>query len=451
MREREKLKISFPDWPAERERPSAETLRTLAASAGYTLETELSFENGAALAGADVAVLCRPESLETAAPLLDRERQLLVYLAEECRGLRCPEAERRETARREWELCHAAHLILSPRGADADALCRCYGAEPEKLLPLPDPEDGESAAAGELLALLRQRFREKVEHDRPFFSVVVPSYERHDSLERLLSQLTVQSYGDFEVIVVDQSAAIWTGWAAFPKLELVYHHIDTPGAVHARNVGIRLARGHVVAFTDDDCIPEMDWLRSARPYFDREEVAGLEGRVFADVYESTRYRVVTNAAVEGVGFMTANLFARRDVLLSLGGFDENFDHPHFREDTELGWRLLGRGEVPYAPEAAVLHPSALRREGRDSLAERNKFFVHDALLLQKDPERFLHLFLAEGHYRESAYWDFFRKGMDRHGLPLSEAAALAERSGIPDEYIPEWLKESLRKRRETAT
>lgn len=296
------------------------------------------------------------------------------------------------------------------------------------------------AISYELGFRLKQWYYEKVEKKRPFFSVVIPSYERHDSLTRLMDQLSVQSTQDFEVIIVDQSREVWPEAEAYPQLDMLYYKSRIKGATKARNLGIRLARGHVVAFIDDDCIPEPGWLENARRYFEDAETVGLEGKIFADIHDPSKYRIVNNVNFEGIGFMTANLLARRDILRQIGGFDEVFDNPHFREDTDIGWRLLDCGKVPYASDVAVLHPSHPRGKQRESSEERNKFYVHDPLLLKKDPERFLQLFLMEGHYKETAYWDYFRKGMERHALPRTMVMELVRKSGIDEEYIPAWLR-----------
>ena len=265
----------------------------------------------------------------------------------------------------------------------------------------------------------------------PFFSVIVPTYERPAELERLLDALRAQIHRDFEVVVVDQARE--RREPAAKTLRLRYIHTERRGAVRARNLGIAHATGEVVVFTDDDCIPAPDWLGNARPRFRNPAVVGLEGLVESDHSDETRWRVVTNVGFEGFGFMTANLFIRRSVLDRIGGFDERFDDPHFREDTDLGWRALVYGQIPFGRDVRVLHPAHPRSTERESAEARARFFVQDPLLFAKHPDRYVDLLRAEGnHLKNPVFWEHFMRGMVRHRvrLPLPKLRGIAGREQI---------------------
>lgn len=247
---------------------------------------------------------------------------------------------------------------------------------------------------------------------RPFFSVVVPTYARHDQLSRLVTLLAQQSCGDFELIVVDQTPEPWPERDRINGLDLCYIHTDVRGAVTARNTGASVATGAVIAFTDDDCEPGPDWLAAARREFERADIVGLEGLILSDRLDDPDWRAVTNSGLEGCAFMTANLFVRSDVFHAIGGFDPQFDNPHFREDTDLGWRMQELGRIPFSREAWVYHPPQSRSLERESLAERSRFFEKDALLLQKHPQKYCELFEREGQWRHNPYfWDHFLRGI----------------------------------------
>jgi len=234
--------------------------------------------------------------------------------------------------------------------------------------------------------------------------------------------LLSQTFRDFEVIIVDQTAEPWQ----VPKhvlsgLDLLYIHTDVRGAINARNTGAFHARGDVIAFTDDDCQPTPDWLENGTAYFTDPGVVGVEGLVQGDRRDDPKFRPVTNQGFEGLGFMTANLLVRRETFSALNGFDVQFDHPHFREDTDLGWRLLEHGRVPFAQNVRVFHPSHRRDNERESLTERNRFFEKDALLLRKHPKRYRELFLKEGHYRWNAgFREHFLRGAEKYGVRVDE-------------------------------
>jgi glycosyltransferase involved in cell wall biosynthesis/GT2 family glycosyltransferase len=267
---------------------------------------------------------------------------------------------------------------------------------------------------------------------RPYFSVVIPTYRRPALLRTLLERLEEQTFRGFEVVVVDQSEEPFDLAQVAPSFHLEYLHTEVPGATRARNLGIARARGRVIAFTDDDCEPDPRWLAHARRYFDDPNVIGVEGFIESDAERSEHVRVVTNVGFEGFGFMTANLFLHRVVIERIGGFDERFDRPHFREDTDLAWRALAYGRIPFGRDVRVLHPAHQVDLARESKAERVRFFVHDPLLFDKHPERYVGLLKAEGHYAtEASFWEHFLRGMARHRLR------------IPFERLAEFMPEEV--------
>lgn len=256
---------------------------------------------------------------------------------------------------------------------------------------------------------------------RPHFTVVIPTYERHHLLDRLMLKLDVQIERDFEVIVVDQSAAPWPAAQTPRRFPLCYVRSEIKGAVAARNLGGSLATGRIIAFTDDDCEPGADWLANGRKWFENPEVVGVEGLIRSDHINDPEWRQVTNIGFEGIGFMTANLLVRNRAFQELGGFDPAFDNPHFREDTDFGWRLQTLGEVPYAADVEVFHPAQRRNIERESQAERNRFFEKDALLLRKHPEKYRQLFFMEGHYRKTqGFWANLSRGFELYGVSPPE-------------------------------
>jgi GT2 family glycosyltransferase len=229
-----------------------------------------------------------------------------------------------------------------------------------------------------------------------------------------------QVFADFEAIVVDQTATPYELSGLRYNFAIQYIHTNEKGAVKARNLGIKHARGQVIAFTDDDCEPDAQWLANAYKYFDDVHVIGVEGLIESDEQDEEQYRIVRNLGVKGVGFKTANLFLRRNIVEKIGGFDERFDNPHFREDTDLAWRALACGEIPFAEDVRVLHPAQQRNVQRESGEERAKFFVHDPMLFHKHPERYIQLLKAEKHYaRTPGFWEHFMRGMVRYRVEIS--------------------------------
>jgi glycosyltransferase involved in cell wall biosynthesis/GT2 family glycosyltransferase len=266
--------------------------------------------------------------------------------------------------------------------------------------------------------MMRAAYRKK--GCEPYFSVIVPSYNRPAQLSDLLNALRKQTFTAFEVIVVDQSPEP-LAVAAF-GLDIEYCHTDVRGAIHARNYGASLATAARLAFIDDDCLPDSRWLENARRHFESAdgELVGIEGEIVCPESDRTRFRVVTNVGGAGL-YMTANLCVTASAFRLAGGFDPIFDNPHFREDTDLGWRLEELGAVLRAADVVVTHPAAPKTESADSDAVRDRFFEKDALLCRKHPDKFRQLFLFEEHYRRTpGYWPNFLRGAQKYQVDLQQ-------------------------------
>ena len=226
-------------------------------------------------------------------------------------------------------------------------------------------------------------------------SVVVPTYRRPELLERCLDALARQSMsaGSYEIIVADDAAdevtsGVVTRWR---EQGLPARHVPVTGPCHgpaaARNTGWRAAVGWLVAFTDDDTIPDAEWLRRGHAAFlARPALDAAHGRVIVPLPADPTDYERDAASLEGAGFVTANCFTRRGTLESLGGFDESFTGA-WREDSELFFRLLATGRcVERVSDAVVVHPVRPAAWGVSVRQQRKSAF--DALLYKKHPALF---------------------------------------------------------------
>ncbi|HEX4079735.1 MAG TPA: glycosyltransferase [Rhizomicrobium sp.] len=271
------------------------------------------------------------------------------------------------------------------------------------------------------LGHLLRRHHSRLDKRRPFFSVVVPSFERHGQLTLLMENIGRQTYSDFEVIVVDQSGSQWPDREIPWTMDLLYLHTDVRGPGFARNTGAMMARGRVIAFIDDDCEPFRDWLEGARGHFSEPGIVGVEGLILSDRAGDPEWRAVTNEGFEGVGFMTANLFVRAEVFHAINGFDIAFGDLPFREDTDLGWRAQELGTIVFSRAARVYHPPQPRSLERESLEARSHFFERDALLLHKHPGKYAELMRRERQWLQNPYfWPHFLAGTRRYRVKLPD-------------------------------
>jgi len=223
--------------------------------------------------------------------------------------------------------------------------------------------------------------------------------------------------------------------------KVIYFFIPDIGAAKARNIGIDNASGRYVAFTDDDCQPDDDWLENAKQHLKDKDLCGLEGVIYTDeekMYDPA-YRIITNKGMEGIGFMTANLIIKTSVLRKIGGFDQRFDKPHFREDTDLGWRAEEFGPIPFSKDVRVYHPPLLRKLKGESIEDRDYFFINDPILFSKYPEKYMRLMKVEGHYKKKKFWTYFIQGCKKYNPDIQFNYMLHDKE--VNQYIPDQLKD----------
>jgi GT2 family glycosyltransferase len=136
----------------------------------------------------------------------------------------------------------------------------------------------------------------------------------------------------------------------------------TLGPAGGRNVGWRLARAPLVAFTDDDCVPAPNWLSAALAASAAHPGAVVQGPTRPDPAELERDGLLSHTVrIERLGpqYETCNIFYPRALLERLHGFDERFGLQPAGEDTDLAWRAIESGaETVFAPDAVVDHAVA---------------------------------------------------------------------------------------------
>jgi GT2 family glycosyltransferase len=224
-------------------------------------------------------------------------------------------------------------------------------------------------------------------------SVVVPTYRRPLLLERCLGALLRQNLARrYEVLVVDDAALDitraqvrrWRGRFAARGAALRY--LATPPGAHgparARNLGWRAATAEIVAFTDDDCVPDPGWLRFGLPAFD-DGATAVAGTIVMPLPRRPSDYERDAARLADAEFATANCFCRRAALAAVGGFDPRFTRA-WREDSDLQFALLERGyRIARAPAAMVLHP--IRPEPWHISLRQVRKTEDEALLYKKHP------------------------------------------------------------------
>lgn len=200
-----------------------------------------------------------------------------------------------------------------------------------------------------------------------FVSVIVPVYNDAGPLALCLDALESQTYpGGYEVVVVDNGSAppLAPHVRAHPHARVV---VETrPGSYPARNRGVAVSRGEVIAFTDADCVPKPDWIERGVEALHADPGCGaVAGRIelayrvptrptAIDLYSSLTSRRQHANVEYGFG-ETANLFTWRRVLDEVGPFE---GHLRARGDVVWGRRLGASGyKVVYGETVVVRHPA----------------------------------------------------------------------------------------------
>jgi glycosyltransferase involved in cell wall biosynthesis len=209
-------------------------------------------------------------------------------------------------------------------------------------------------------------------------SVVICAYteRRWDALVEAVESIAAQRPGALEaILVIDHNPAL-----------LARAHAELPGVTviantgprvlsGARNTGVAVARGALVAFLDDDALAHPGWLAALTEPFEDPAILGTGG-IAAPAWESARpawmpeeflwvvgcsYRGLPEQPAEIRNPIGANMAFRRDVLLASGGFTDGIGRigrtPLGCEETELSVRArkLTGGRVLHLPASGVSH------------------------------------------------------------------------------------------------
>ena len=212
-------------------------------------------------------------------------------------------------------------------------------------------------------------------NSEPQFSIVVPTWNRRETLEVVLPSLLALDFAAhrYEILLCDSGSTDGTT----ELVEQLRASLEMPerlrlvtgpnrGRAGARNMGIREARGRVVLFTDADIIADRRLLAEHA----LTQVDGPCAVVGREVQVDTlaEYEAVRAQPAEGrtlhrdsrktlpwLYFLTGNASVPRQALLDVGGFDESFTG-YGHEDLELGYRLERHGlSIRYNPRAVNYH------------------------------------------------------------------------------------------------
>jgi glycosyltransferase involved in cell wall biosynthesis/GT2 family glycosyltransferase len=216
------------------------------------------------------------------------------------------------------------------------------------------------------------------------FSIVINTYNRAESLRTTLLGLLKLGYPRFEIVVVNGPSTDHTS-AVLAEFRDRIKVADCPvrNLSVSRNIGICAAAGDLVAFIDDDAIPEPEWLTQLAAGFDSDDIGATGGEVFDHTGYAFQYHYASadrlgnaqwqlTAPTPELNFPDSfrfpylqgtNVAFRRLALLQIGGFDEEYEY--YLDETDTCLRLGDAGWVVRQLPAAYVHHKFLASHVRD--------------------------------------------------------------------------------------
>lgn len=223
-------------------------------------------------------------------------------------------------------------------------------------------------------------------------SVVVPTYRRPDLLLKCLRALVTQRFdrNQYEIIIVSDgpdelTKNMFNKWIKRKLHKVSYHSLpEKKGPAAVRNYGWLLAKGEVIAFTDDDCVPDAYWLQSFWNNYKPGSNIAFTGKTIVPLPQKPTDYELNVSHLQTADFITANCCCSKKALEITGGFDEQF-RMAWREDSDLEFKFL-QEKIPIVKveDAVVIHPVRKAKWGVSIKEQKKTMF--NVLLYKKYPD-----------------------------------------------------------------
>ena len=261
-------------------------------------------------------------------------------------------------------------------------------------------------------------------------SVVIPLYNKAQSIRKTLDSVLAQTYKDFEIVVVDDgstddSANVAEATLLASRLSpLAFRLIRKPngGVSSARNAGILAAKGEYIAFLDGDDLWHPEYLETLQQLIEDYPDAALYGigcttingdKIPENVTPSTMRGKVENVWNNYPGYWTGSSSSSRARLIEIGLFDTRMTHG---EDIDMWWRLLLSGKGVFDNRVLAYYRQDTENRAMNKLIRLEKhipYFVDkyaEARANNVDFRRYfdreiiyrLYPYMFDAHYRKEA-------------------------------------------------
>ncbi|MFA5656209.1 MAG: glycosyltransferase [Dysgonamonadaceae bacterium] len=191
----------------------------------------------------------------------------------------------------------------------------------------------------------------------PYFSIIIPVYNRPDEVDELLESLTLQTYSDFEVLLIEDGSSLKCDLIAQKyegELNVRYYFKENSGRSETRNYGMERAEGEYFVFFDSDCVIPPFYFekiknRLAENYTDSYGGPDKADESFSDLQKAISFSMTSflttggirgskGAKMEKFVPRTFNMGFSKEAYQTVGGFKDMFG-----EDIDLSLRIRSKG------------------------------------------------------------------------------------------------------------
>ena len=251
-----------------------------------------------------------------------------------------------------------------------------------------------------------------MDNESTMISVVIPAYNESDNIQTCIDSLKAQSLPqkNYEIIVVDNNSTDNT-LELIKKLGVIYTVEYKKGPAPAKNAGITLSKGNIIAFIDGDCIATKDWLKNVVSGFEKSDIGCVAGGITArddnNLSSLERFLIkkghLSQAQHIENSFLpfaaTANAAYRKEVFDKVGLFDAKL---LIGEDADLSWRmqLFTNYKLRYVPDASVFHPYESKPK---ELFRQKRRHAYGSVMLYKKYRKYRQ---EEVKALKQTYWEY---------------------------------------------
>ena len=199
---------------------------------------------------------------------------------------------------------------------------------------------------------------------KPNASVIIVTYNNSDLLLLNLDKLNKQTVNNFEIIIIDNNEKIDI-FQLIKKYPINYIKLKKNyGLSLARNIGIKLARGEIIIFLDDDAIPASDFVEQHIKAYQINDIIGLRGKAIPtnnkNIYNHFSYHYnYGNKTIPCYINLEGNSSFKKEELSNIGGFNPKLEGAGGYEGLELSYRIISKykdlNKLIYYPDAIIYH------------------------------------------------------------------------------------------------